>query len=408
MRANHSTTVSASKWRGPQKLRGTAAGVLGALVLVSATVESAQAAEFKLGDDAGVTAGFGLRTSYTRRDFAAPNGTSTSNDFALENVRLYLGGHYGKVLKATFNTERTGGPAATGGDSVRVMDAIAQLEFMPEFNLWMGRMLPPSDRANLYGPFFALPWSYPGVASNYPNLGVGRDNGVMVWGKPFQSKLVYSFGLFEGHNKNAALSGASDKLLYAGRLAFNFWDAEPAPAHYTGGWYGGSKDILTLAVAGFSQKDGVGTLAAPGKLSIWSTDLLFEKKFSMGVPTIEAAHYKYDLGAVDCGSGEPGAVACPIGDNIGGQVDGKAYLLSGGFLFPQKVGWGQFQPYVRYQKFERTRSNTTNKALDVGINYIIKGPNAKVSLTYSQFEDSRVAAPLNDVDQVVLGIQLQY
>ena len=57
------------------------------------------------------------------------------------------------------------------------MDAIAQFEFMPEFNVWLGRMLPPSDRANLYGPFYALPWSYPGVASNYPNLAVGRDNG---------------------------------------------------------------------------------------------------------------------------------------------------------------------------------------------------------------------------------------
>lgn len=395
--------------RGLYKMRGSTAAVLGALAMLAGSGESAQAAEFKLSDEAGVTAGMGIRNSFTRREFGAPNGTSTSNDFALENVRLYLGGHYGKVIKATFNTERTGGAAAAGGDSVRIMDAIAQFEFMPEFNVWMGRMLPPSDRANLYGPFFALPWSYPGTASNYPNLAVGRDNGIMAWGKPFASKLVYSVGAFEGHNKSATLSGASDKLLYAGRLAYNFWDAEPAPAHYTGGWYGGSKDILTLAVAGFTQKDGVGTLAVPGDLKVWSTDLLVEKKFSAGVPTFEAAYYKYDLNAVDCGSGEPGAAACPANvDNAGGQVDGKAYLVSGAFLFPQKVGWGQFQPYVRYQKYERTLSRTTNKALDVGLNYIIKGPNAKVSLMYSKFEDSRVAAPRNDIDQVVLGVQLQY
>lgn len=404
MRAIQSTT-KVMKARGLHKLRASVAGVLGALTVLAAPV---QAAEIKLSDEAGVTAGIGLRTSYTTRELAAPNGTNRSNDFALDNVRLYLGGHYGKIIKATFNTERTGGPSATGGDSIRVMDAIAQFEFMPEFNVWMGRMLPPSDRANLYGPFFALPWSYPGVASNYPNLAVGRDNGVMAWGKPFSSKLVYSVGAFEGHNKHATLSGASDKLLYAGRLAFNFWDAEPAPAHYTGGWYGGSKDILTVAVAGFTQGDGVGTAAAPGKLKVWSSDLLFEKKFAMGVPTFEAAYYKYDLGAVDCGSGEPGSVACPVGDNFGGQVDGKAYLIGGAFLFPQKLAWGQVQPYFRYQKFERTLSNTTNKALDVGVNYIIKGPNAKVSLTYSKFEDSKLAAPLNDINQVVLGVQLQY
>lgn len=390
-------------------LKKTAAGVLSALSLLVAPAYYAQAVEFKLSDEAGVTAGIGLRTSFTSREYAAPNGTSTSNDFAVENVRLYLGGHYGKIIKATFNTERTGGPAATGGDSVRVMDAITQFEFMPEFNVWLGRMLPPSDRANLYGPFFALPWSYPGVASNYPNLAVGRDNGAMIWGKPFGGKLVYSGGVFEGHNKTPTESGASDKLLYAGRLAYNFWDPEPAPAHYTGGWYGGSKDILTVAIAGFSQKDGVGTAAAPGKLEIWNADLLVEKKFSFGVPTFEAAYYKYGLGTLDCGSGEPGAPAClSVGDNVGGQVPGKAQLYSGAFLFAQKVGWGQFQPFIRYQKFDRTVSNTTNKATDFGINYIIKGPNAKVSLVYSKLEDNRLAAPQNDVDQIVLGVQLQY
>jgi hypothetical protein len=389
--------------------RMTAAVALAVGALAAPAQPAHAAAEFKLGDDSGVTAGFGIRTSYTRRENGAPDGTSTSNDFAVENARLFLGGHYGKVLKGTFNTERTGGPAATGGDSVRVMDAIAQFEFMPEFNVWLGRMLPPSDRANLYGPFFALPWSYPGVASNYPNLAVGRDNGIMAWGKPFAGKLVYSFGAFEGHNKAAGLGGASDNPLFAGRLAYNFWDNEPAPAHYTGGWYGGSKDILTVGIAGFNQKDAVGTAAAPGKLEIWSADVLIEKKLAFGVPTFEAAYYKYGLGALDCGSGEPGAPACPGGgDNIGGQVPGKSWLLSLGFLFPQKVGWGQFQPFVRYQQFDRTVSDTTSKATDFGLNYIIKGPNAKVSLVYSKFEDDRLAAPQNDVDQIMLGVQLVY
>ena len=364
-------------------------------------------AEFKIGDNAGVTAGFGIRASYTQRERGAPNGTSDSHDFNLENVRLYLGGHYGNVIKGTFNTERTGGPAAAGGDNVRVMDAIAQFEFVPEFNLWLGRMLPPSDRPNLYGPFFALPWSYPGVASNYPNLAVGRDNGAMIWGKPFGGKLTYSVGAFEGHNKHAALSGASDKLLYAGRLHFNILDVEPPPAHYLGGTYGGSKDILSIGIAGFTQSDGVGTVVAPGNLKIWSADLLAEKKFAFGVPTLELAYYKYKLGAVDCGSGEPGAPACPGGDNIGGQVDGKSYLVGGAWLIPGIIGWGQFQPFVRFQKYNRSLSNTTSKATDVGVNYVIKGPNAKLSAMFTKFDDTRLPAP-RDAKQFLIGAQLQY
>lgn len=389
-------------------LKKISAKLLVAGLLGAAMTPAYGGAEFKLGDDAGLTAGIGLRVSYSHRERGAPNGIDDGNDFSVENARLFFGGYYGKFIKGTFNTERQGGPAATGGDSIRVMDAIAQFEFMPEFNVWLGRMLPPSDRANLYGPFFGLPWSYPGVASNYPNLAVGRDNGAMVWGKPFGGKLVYSFGAFEGHNKMATLSGASDKLLYAGRLAFNIWDPEPAPAHYTGGWYGGAKDILTVALAGFTQKDGVGTAVSPGKLRIWNADALFEKKFAAGVPTLEFAYYKYNLGAVDCGSGEPGAAACPVGDNVGGQVDGKAWLIGAGWLFPQKLGWGQLQPFFRYQKYERNLSNTTNKTTDFGVNYIIKGPNAKVSAVYSKMEDSRLAAPFNDLWQFLVGVQLMY
>ena len=196
----------------------------GALSLLMTVCVPGHAAEFKLSDDASVTAGFGLRMSYSTLENGAPDGKSNSNDFNLENARLFFGGQYGKYVKATFNTERQ------PNDSIRVMDAIAQFEFMPEFNIWLGRMLPPSDRANLYGPFFALPWSYPGVASNYPNYAVGRDNGAMIWGKLFDGKLVYSGGAFEGHNKATGLSAQSDKVLWAGRLAFNILDPEPAPA----------------------------------------------------------------------------------------------------------------------------------------------------------------------------------
>jgi hypothetical protein len=386
------------------RLTKIVAATFAALSVGCISPHASAAAELKIGDNAGVTAGFGVRTSYSSLERGAPNGTSRSNDFSLDNVRLYLGGHYGNVIKGTFNTERN------SNDNIRVMDVIAQFEFTDSFNLWMGRMLPPSDRANLAGPFFALPYTYPGVVSNYPNLAVGRDNGVMIWGKPLGGKLVYSIGAFEGHNKVGGLSGASDKLLYAGRLHVNFLDPEPAPAYYLGGTYGGSKDILSVGIAGFTQADGVGTAATPGNLKILSADFLFEKKFAFGVPTIELGAYKYDLGALDCGSGEPGAPVCVGGgDNVGGQVDGKAYLIGAAWLIPGVYGWGQFQPFVRYQRYKRTVSSTKNEATDFGVNYVIKGPNAKLSLMYSKLEDSRILPVANrKQDRFLLGAQLQY
>jgi hypothetical protein len=73
-------------------------------------------------------------------------------------------------------------------------------------------------------------------------------------------------------------------------------------------------------------------------------------------------------------------------------------------LLPGKGGWGQFQPFVRYQKFERDVSNTSNKALDLGVNYIINGANAKMSLMYTKFDDSRSGM---DPKQFVVGVQVQ-
>ena len=364
----------------------------------------------KIGEEASLTVGVGVRMSYTNTENGAPNGTSSSNEFEVENARIFLNGTWGKYLKGTLNTERQGGAVNNGGDSIRIMDAIAQFEYNDVFNVWLGRMLPPSDRANLYGPFYVTAWSYPGVVSNYPNIAVGRDDGAMLWGKPFGGKLVYSVGAFNGHNRAAGLSNESDNLLFAGRLHFNFLDVEPPPAHYLGGTYFGAKDIFSIGLAGNMQSDGAGTAARPGDLKIWSVDALFEKKLGGGyVPTLEGAYYKYDLdGAVDCGSGEPGSVPCPSGDNAGGQVDGKAYMVSAALLFPGKIGIGQLQPFVRYQKFDRDLSNTTKKATEFGINYIINGSNAKLSAVYTKFDDDRLAPGQTDWKQFVLGVQLQF
>jgi len=391
-------------------LFGNAPRPLLAAGLFAVTVSLAHAgAELKISDEASVSVGLGLRASFTSLENGAPDGTSNSKTFAPENVRLYMGGQFNKYLKATFNTERTGGPAAAGGDSVRVMDAIVQLESNDLFNLWLGRMLPPSDRANLSGPFYVSAWSFPGVVSNYPNLAVGRDNGMLVWGKPAGGKVVYSVGAFNGHNRAAGLSNIADNMLYAGRLAVALWDAEPAPAYYEGGTYYGSKDILTVGLAGQMQKDGAGTAAVKGNLKVWSLDALLEKKIGEFVPALEGAYYKYDLGgAVDCGSGEPGSVACPVADNVGGQVAGKALLLSGAVVLPGKAYGRQIQPFIRYQKFDRDLSSTTSKATDFGVNYLLNGSNGKISLVYTKFDDSRLVPAQTSAKQIVLGLQVQY
>ena len=233
----------------------------------------------------------------------------------------------------------------------------------------------------------------------------------MAWGKPLGGKLVYSVGAFTGHNVYAGGSNAAANLLYAGRLAINFLDPEPAPAYYTASTYYGAKNILTLGLVYQYQKDGVGdsTMTA-GDYNSWNADLLYEQKLAdAGVVTVEGAYYHYGLGAVDCGTAEPGSVPCTtVGNNIGGLVAGKAYLATLEYMFPQKIGPGNIQPFIRYQDFERDLSQTTDKQTDLGVNYVIDGHNARISAVYSRLNDTQLLAALANRNQFVLGVQFQY
>jgi len=60
-----------------------------------------------------------------------------------------------------------------------VLDAIARFEFSDELNIWAGRFLPPSDRANLHGPYYANEWSSTSTRPGWlRQRGDGRDDGV--------------------------------------------------------------------------------------------------------------------------------------------------------------------------------------------------------------------------------------
>ena len=71
------------------------------------------------------------------------------------------------------------------------------------------------------------------------------------------------------------------------------------------------------------------------------------------------------------------------------------------------MGWGQFQPFYRYQKFERSASNSELKTQDFGVNYIIKGPNAKVTAQYTKMDDTR-PTPHTDTWRFLVGMQVIY
>jgi hypothetical protein len=322
-----------------------------------------------------ISVGAGVQTSFNQTE------TSTSpkaaDDFTLNSIRLYLSGPVTDQIKLTFDTEYDGSPP-TGSNNVQVLDALAQFDFSDKVNIWAGRFLPPSDRSNLYGPYYANEWNVydDGVQDGYPSEAVGRDNGVAYWGQ--FGMLKVSAGAFE-----VPSTAGTSNVVYAGRLQLDLWD--PEPGYYLNGTYYGEKNILAFGVADQSEAGH----------KAYSADFLLEKNFpAVGVFTVESEYAKYD----GFGGYDPRA----------SQSDG--YYVLGSYLFPIVVGVGKLQllgkfAHTNYDYASGVTSDA-QKTTDIEFNYIIKDFNARVSLYYLDVNyDNQVAG--EDHKVFGLGVQLQ-
>lgn len=318
-----------------------------------------------------VSVGAGLRTSFVHTE---PDGGDGSDAFVLNSIRLYLSGNATDKIKIMFNTDYDG-----ADNDVNVLDAVGQIAFSSKANIWFGRFLPPSDRANLYGPYYARHWGVfsDGVQDGYPFVYQGRANGAMYWGQ--FGKVKVAGGAFDGTSLNG-----DDTLLTAGRVQVDLWD--PEDGYYQNGTYYGDKNLLAIAVAGQVQGEDK---------SAYNVDFLMERKVTGGgVVSVEAEWAKYD---------RLGGYSARYGTDDGG------YIL-GAYLFPQMVGMGRFEILGKFAK-ARFREGITpldldydQKTTEINVNYIIKQFNARVMVFYL---DTRFDAVRTDSKQFGVGLQLQ-
>ncbi|MDP2903788.1 MAG: hypothetical protein Q8N96_11910, partial [Methylovulum sp.] len=89
----------------------------------------------------------------------------------------------------------------------------------------------------------------------------------------------------------------------------------------------------------------------------------------------------------------------PAGSGTFGLFQGNAFDVSAMYLFPQKVGYGKVQPYGRYVNNMAIHSPDQD-VFEGGVNYIIDGHNARVSLSYQRYL-------ANDLNGMTLGFQWQ-
>jgi hypothetical protein len=319
-----------------------------------------------------VTVGAGIRTDFNH---LAPDQGPSLDQFQLDNVRLYVSGSVTDQIKFMFNTEYD-----QTTNKVGVLDAVAEFAFSPEINFWAGRFLPPSDRANLYGPFFANEWAVyqDGVQDGYPFVFQGRDNGAIYWGT-FAKKIKVSVGAFDGRTADGI-----PNVIGAARVQVDFWD--PEDGYYLNGTYYGDKKILAIGGATQFQNGHTAT----------TLDFLLDRKIGNGgVVTIESEYSNYNgLGGYD----------------IHYANSQGAYGL-GAYMFPKKIGIGKFQLLGKYAKAEYTHGigtsigpNYDQKTTEVDVNYIIKQFNARIMTFMENIRFNRVRT---DFWQGGIGLQLQ-
>ena len=382
-------------------------GLLSVLMLCMALPSLAGAWVTVKGDgDRWMKFGAGLRASYQTTSDSSVDGRG--GDIALEDMRLYTLTQVHKNIVFEFNTEVRS--KADNADSdytdnsfhdMYVLDARATLT-VQGFDIWFGKFLPPSERSNLDGPYFLNVWDFPLATSPYPAIAAGRDQGVMIYKEYDGGKFKWAYGAFEGR-KNATNNNTNpdenDNFQHGFRATYNFW--APEPGYYTTSAYYGAKDVLAVAFVARYEEDGAGTgltNTTQGDYFGWSVDVLMEKKLSSGaVVNLEASYYDTDTDDIDDGS----------------ITQGNAYRMLASYMLPNKVGWGKFQPYVRYQHASQDQCAGANCGstdfgtrgiMEGGLNYIIDGHNAKIMSSYISDKQSSNAEPIH---RFILGMQFQ-
>lgn len=368
-------------------------------------------------DTKWVSLGAGGRFSFAATEDSSPGGDDWSKDFNVDNTRVYIAGQVHKYLKIEVNTDCV----FCGNSSLEdfaLLDAIGKIELSPYFNIWGGRLLVPAERREMNGPFYAntydsfkTPFYSSDFSTDFGNGGAGvygRDQGVNIWGAAGPNgAFKYVVGVFQGL-QSSSTSGPNqdDNPLFAFRLAYNFLNVEDNPGYYTSGtYYGAAGDILTLGIALQHQDDGCGSMLNKGDFTGFSTDLLFEKVFGgAGVLTLDGEYKHF--------SADYKSAAFTDGTGNFGMFDGDSFSLVGLYMVDQVVGIGKFQPYVRYTGVYPDGSSDRDE-FEVGLNYIIDGHNARISLFY-QYGDIATKG-LNyapgvhgdNVSAIKLGLQLQ-
>jgi len=325
---------------------------------------------------------------------------------------IYAGGQITPMwrwLLALTTNDYGGTTGATSTASISLLDGFVGFTPIPEFQVYLGRMLVMADRYAPSGPWGLDEWFYPGffvgTPPAVPKAGPsGRDFGVTAWGAPLGGHMKYYLGAYQ-------LQDPTLSPLYSGRVQVSLLSAEPNWFHRT--TYYGDRDLVSVGLGGQYQRSGsvmavpapmAGMMAATPLLDDYrevNADLIVEKRLGdSGAVSLEGAYYNFQGAYQPWKWSAVGAIA---------------------YNSPVLAGIGKLRPSFRFQQAEARQVTTSGASLDptrvydVQLTYSVMAWFAHIVVNY-RHADVVYASPSNPspasspaatkANMIVLGVQL--
>jgi len=205
-------------------------------------------------------------------------------------------------------------------------------------------------------------------------------------------------------NPNATFAQQGHHKQYQGFFMYNFFDKEANTTPYMTGTYLGKKRVFNLEAGFITQKkatwtsDDLGVTQQYHDMNLWSVALFYDAPLNTEKGTALSAYagyfnldygpnylrYNGTMNPADGISAAPGGYGGTQGNAFPMFGTGKVVYAQVGYLLAKDLlgEGGTLMPYASIQagNYDRLADNMT--VWDLGVNWLIKGHNSKISLDY--------------------------
>jgi phosphate-selective porin len=300
---------------------------------------------------------------------------ATANDrFYLRRARINAQGKFLEEFDFKIEGEFAGTLGETSGNRAQLTDAFVNWNRFDFANVRVGQFKTPFGYEQLYADprLFTVERT---LAND--RLTVGRQIGVQAGGDPFEKKVSFAAGVFNGTGVNTSAND-NDKLLWAGRLSAVVWQGtlRGKDTRWTVGssTYGSADASLTGQAADF------GFDAIPGG----TKDNTFTgRRHAAGLDT------QFHWGDFDLWAEYLRVTFEPTNLIPAHRFDAAGWYVQAGYFIVPKT----LQAVVKYDDFDPNLSlfNNSTNTQTLGANWLLKADDIKLQVDYL----------ISDVDGVV-------